>query len=180
MRISIIVLAVLLCFVAGCRKKADPVDERPHRVWGQACRGLRCSIILDEKEWSKDRPMIVSVAVENVSASEVNLEVSSSFQLSGKKSYWGPVDILGKSKTPPINPRSTISLQKGACLSAKIDISKLGWDHTFSSVWPVREFSSFIPAGQYTLTLDLEVLNGAYTEHIVSNIIEVAITERSQ
>jgi len=121
--------------------------------------------------------MVVDIAVENVSASEVDLEVSSSFQLSGKKFYWAPVDILAKSKTPPINSRSTISLQKGARLSAKMDISKLGWDHPFSSVWPVREFSSFVPAAQYRLTLDLEVLDGAYPEHVVSNIIEVAITE---
>jgi len=166
---------ILLCCTLGCQ--SESTNEYSNRIWGQPFKGLRCSIEVAKMEWSKQEVAVVGVVIENISTGKVDLEVSSSFRLSGEKPYWGPVNILGEVQRVPINPRSTISLEKGASLSTKIDISKLGWDYMFSSVWPVQEFYSFVPAGWYNLALDLEVGDGESAKHIVSNIIEVVIID---
>jgi hypothetical protein len=166
---------ILLFCTLGCQN--TPTERYSNLIWGQPSKGLRCSIKVAEREWSKQDAAVVGVVIENISAGRVDLNVSSSFELSGEKPYWGPVNILGEVQKVPVNPRSTISLEKGESLSNNIDISKMGWDYTFSSVWPRRDFYSFVPVGRYNLTLDLEVRDGENPEHIVSNIVEVIITD---
>ncbi|MGH9904914.1 MAG: hypothetical protein ACRD8U_04925, partial [Pyrinomonadaceae bacterium] len=67
---------------------------------------LKCSIDVDERTWSKGKPAVVSIVVENVSGGKLDMKVIPAFffVLEGaeanvdyfsarRNQYWGPVDI---------------------------------------------------------------------------------------
>lgn len=172
MKYKIVILFLLLSlFILGCETERESIIS-----WGEPSNGLRCSIGIEETRWSKGNPVLVSVIVENVSGSKVNLKMIPTFTLN-ETQYWCPVDIVGEEHTLPANARSTISLERGALINSKIDISKLGWDLCISSMWPAQNLFSLVPPGLYILRLDIEVVNGGEPKWIHSNEVKVYISK---
>lgn len=137
---------------------------------------IKCSIAVEETRWSKGDPVLVSVVVENVSGSKINLKTIPMFTLN-ETQYGCPVDIVGEEHTLPPNARSNISLERGALINSRIDISKLGWGLCISSIWPAHNLYSLVPPGRYKLRLDIEVVGGGEPKWIRSNEVEVDIGE---
>jgi len=160
----------------GCQTEREPTAQISNRSWGEPSNGLRCSIALEETHWSRGDPVLVSVVIENISGSRVNLKTIPAFTLD-ETQYWCPVDIVGEDHTLPANARSTISLERGASINSRIDISRLGWDRGISSIWPARNLYSLVPLGRYRLCLDIEVVDGHESERIRSNKVEVETTK---
>ena len=137
---------------------------------------IKCSIALEEKCWSKGDPALVSVVVENVSEGKVNLKTIPSFTLN-EMQFYCPTDIVRGEYALPPNAHSIISLERGALINSRIDISKLKWGMGVSSIWPDHSFYSLVPPGRYKLRMDIEVVDGGLPEWIRSNEIEVDIGE---
>ena len=70
---------------------------------------------------------MVSIAVENISEGKIDLKTIPAFTLNDMQ-YWCPVNIAGDDHSLPANARSNISLEKGARIDSRIDMSMLGWD----------------------------------------------------
>ena len=87
--------------------------------------------------------------------------------------YWCPVNVVGDDHSLPANARSEISLEKDAQINLMIDISTLGWDSGFSSVWPSKNLYSIVPSGGYSLRLDVEIVDDSEPQWIRSNEIGV-------
>ena len=176
MKDHILMLLILLCLILGCQTERESITQSPGRTWGQPSNGLRCSIALEKTRWSKGDPIPVSVLVENVSESRVDLKTIPAFILN-EMQYWCPVDIVGENHTLPANARSIISLQPGTTTNSIVDISKLGWDRGISSIWPAQDLYSLVPPGFYKLRLDIEIVDGDNPGWIHSNEIKITIAE---
>jgi len=177
MRYEIVfLLSSLSCFILGCQAERESITQGSTSSWGEPSNGLRCSIDTTETRWSKGNPVLVSVTVENASGSKVDLRTIPAFTLN-ESQYWCPVDIRGEEHTLPANARSIISLEKGASMNTRIDISKLGWDRGISSIWPAQNLFSLVPPGRYSLRLDIEVVNGGGSKWIHSNQVELTISK---
>ncbi len=137
---------------------------------------IKCSIVVEEKSWSKGDPVLVSVIVENVSGSKVNLKTISSFTLN-EMQFYCPTDIVRGEYVLPSDAHSIISLERGALINSRIDISKLKWGMGLAASWPNNSFYNIVSPGQYKLRLDIEVVDGGMPKWIHSNEVEVTIIE---
>ncbi len=167
-------LLLSLGFLLGCQTERESITQG--RSWGEPSNGLRCSIDVEKTRWSKGDPALVSVIIENVSGSKVNLKTITIFTLN-EMQFVCPVDIEKGEQALPPNARSTISLEKDALMNLRIDISKLKWGMGVSSIWPDHSFYSLVPPGRYKLRMDIEIVDGGLPEWIRSNEFEVAIGE---
>ena len=150
----------------GRGRKGVVVDDlKLVRPVGQVIALLGVNLIL--KQRYRDHIM---------TGTKVDLRTIPAFRLN-QSQYWCPADIGGADHTLPANARSTISLEKGASMNTRIDVSKLGWDRGISSIWPAQNLFSLVPPGRYSLRLDFEVVEGGGPEWIRSNEVEVAIRE---
>jgi hypothetical protein len=176
--IGILLLLLLSSeLIIGCQTKHESNTQDSSKRWGEPSNGIRCSIIAETTHWSNGEPAIVSIAVENISEGKVDLKTIPAFTLN-EMQYWCPVDIAGDDHSLPANARSNISLEKGAQINSKIDISKLKWDQGISSIWPSKNLYSIVPTGKYKLRLDIEVVDGSETQWIRSNEVSVEISEK--
>jgi hypothetical protein len=174
------ILVFLLLYsglIMGCQTEHQSNTQNSGKRWGEPSNGLRCSIIVETAHWYNGDPAIVSVTIENVSEGKVDLKTIPAFTLN-EMQYWCPVNIEGEDHSLPANARSTISLEKGAQINSRVDISKLGWDRGISSIWPSQNLYSIVPTGKYKLRLDIEVVDGNETQWIRSNEISVEISEK--
>jgi hypothetical protein len=167
-----LLLLLLPGFFLGCQTERESITHG--RSWGEPSNGLRCSVDVEKTRWSKGDPALVSVIIENVSGSKVNLRTIPTFTLN-EMQFVCPVDIVRGEYALPPNARSTISLEKDALMNLRIDISKLKWGTGVSSIWPDHSFYSLVPPGRYKLRMDVEVVDGGLPEWIRSNEIEVDI-----
>jgi hypothetical protein len=176
MKGRILLIPLLLSgFLLGCQPDREAIFQG--RIWGETSNGLRCSIAIEEIKWPKGSPALVSVIIENVSESKVNLETIPAFKLNENKiEYWCPVDIAGEGHALPPNARSIISLEKAAFMDLRIDLSKLKWGMSLSAIWPENSFYPISP-GRYKLSMDIEIVGGGLPEWIRSNEVEVSIGE---
>lgn len=175
-RYKLVFLLLLSCSFLGCQAKVESVPPSASRSWGEPSNGLRSSIDTEETAWSRGNPALVSVLLENVSGSKVDLRTIPALRLN-ESEYWCPVDIEEEGQSLPANARSTISLEKGASVNVRIDLSKVGWDRGISSVWPAQNLYALVPPGVYRLRLDIEVIDGGGPKWIRSNQVQVAIRE---
>ena len=178
---SIRILALLLLssvFIMGCQTTDESDDQDSSRIWGEPANGLRCSIIVETTHWSNGDPAIVSVTVENISEGKIDLRTVPAFTLNDMQ-YWCPVNIAGDDRDDhrlPANSRSNISLEKGAQIYSRIDISMLGWDQGISSIWPWENLYSIVPTGKYMLRLDIEIVDGSEPSWVRSNEVSLEIS----
>jgi len=118
---------------------------------------------------------MVSVIIENVSESKVDLKTIPLFALN-EMQFLCPVDIVRGEYELPSNARSIISLDEDALIDERIDISKLKWGMGPSATWPDSSFY-LVPPRRYKLRLDIEVVGNGLPEWIRSNEIEVDISK---
>jgi len=161
-------LLLLPGFLLGCQTERESITQG--RSWGEPSNGLRCSIDVEKTRWSKGDPALVSVIIENVSGSKVNLKTISTFTLN-EMQFVCPVDIERGGQALPPNARSTISLEKDALMNLRIDISKLKWGMGVSSIWPDHSFYSLVPPGRYKLRMDIEVVDGGLLPRIIPSAL---------
>jgi hypothetical protein len=194
MGISLIAVAFLSC-VPGTRSVYAEDGEFPQgslRSWGEPAFGLRSSIFVERTSVSKGNPFVVSVMVENISGTRMDLKAISAFHLRNSSrlspestlafgSFWCPVNLADKDSAgksgPILASPSRFVLEKGASINATIDLGRHGWDKSNSSWWPVRDFASVVTPGNYTLRLDIQVGEGADPRWIRSNEIKVVIAK---
>jgi hypothetical protein len=137
---------------------------------------IKCSIALEEKCWSKGNPALVSVIIENVSEGKVNLKTIPLFTLN-EMQFYCPTDIVRGEYALPPDAHSIISLERGALINSRIDISKLKWGMGPAATWPNNSFYNIVSPGQYKLRLDIEVVDRGMPKWIHSNEVEVTIIE---
>ena len=175
------ILALLLLFsvfIMGCQTTHESSSQDSSRSWGEPSNGIRCSIIVETTQWLNDDPAIVSVTIENISKGSVDMKTIPAFTLN-EMQYWCPVNIAVDDYSLPANARSIISLEKGAQINSRIDISKLEWDQGISSIWPSKNLYSIVPIGRYKLRLDIEIVEGNEPQWVHSNEVSVEISEKS-
>jgi hypothetical protein len=168
-----------LILILGCQSKHESDTQELSINWGEPSNGIRCAIIVEKPFWANGEPVMVSVIIENISEGKVSLKTIPAFMLN-EMQYWCPVDIVGEDHRLPANARSVISLEKGAQINSRIDISKLGWDRGISSIWPSQDLYSLVPTGKYKLCLNIEVVESVETQWIRSKEVEVEIGEKMQ
>jgi hypothetical protein len=161
------------------------------RVWGRPVQGIRSSIRAEKPSVSSQGPFMVSIIVENVSGTAINMEKISLFKLGPSfdvpdytfLGFWCPVDFEyekpAQDKALIGGGRSRLVLAKGASIRVTLDLSRHGWAATSSSTWPDRRFETVVPKGQYQLRLDMELLDKPVDlsghEWVRSNIVEINI-----
>lgn len=169
-----LLLLLALMVISGCQARQESIPGGKN--WGEPSNGLRCSIDLEKTQWTRGNPVLVSVIVENVSGSHINLTTIPAFTLNGDR-YWCPVDIFKEGYALPPNGRSTVYLEKGAAVNKTIDISRVKWGNTFAATWPDEDFYSLLPSGQYKLGMDIEIVGNGLSAWIRSNEVNINISE---
>jgi hypothetical protein len=178
----------------GSYGKAEEPVQGSIRSWGQPAFGLRSSISVEKTPVLRGSPFIVSVTVENVSGTRIDLEAISAFHLRNSSktspestltfgSYWCPVNLAdrksaGKSGLILASP-SRLVVEKGTSISATMDLARHGWDKSTSSWWPARDFDSVVAPGDYILRLDIQVGRGTDPKWIYSNEVKVVIGKKA-
>jgi len=187
-----VVMAFLAFFsgTLGFCGKGEELIQGSIGSWGQPAFGLRFSISVEKTPILRGNPFAVSVTVENISGTRVDLEAISAFHLRNSSktspestvafgSYWCPVNLAdrksaGKSGLILASP-SRLVMEKGTSISATMDLARHGWDKSTSSWWPARDFDSAVAPGEYMLRLDIQVGRGADPKWIYSNEVKVVI-----
>jgi hypothetical protein len=187
-----VVMAFLafLSATAGLYGNGEELIQGSIRSWGQPAFGLRSSISVEKTSVSRGGTFAVSVTVENISGTRVDLDAISAFHLRNSSktspestlafgSYWCPVNLAdrkssGKSGLILASP-SRLVMEKGTSISAAMDLARHGWDKSTSSWWPARDFDSVVAPGEYILRLDIQVGRGTDPKWIYSNEVKVVI-----
>jgi hypothetical protein len=191
MRIHIVMAFLTLFFGAlGFYGEGKDLIQSSTRSWGQPAFGLRTSIAVEKTPAVKGDTFVVSVIVENISGTRIDLNAISAFHLGNFSktspestlkfgSYWCPVHLADKN--PDGKPGlilaspSRLVMEKGTSIRAAIDLTRHGWDKSTSSWWPARDFDSVVTPGPYTLRLDIQVGGGADPKWIRSNEVNIVI-----
>lgn len=187
-------LKMLFPAVAGRLKlpaEKPPVLERTPPI--------KTSITIDSTTLSKDKPVNVTITVENISGQEFDLNSSCSFDLKNlsKESltrkyevigdrYWGPVNIsTGTRKELTIIdpekqkqgitvgrvPQESIHFAKDETKTFKVDLAQLLWNPVMSSIFPNETLFKVVRKGEYALSLSC----GNRTVNVDSNAIDVSV-----
>lgn len=187
-----VVMAFLTFFpcTLGFYREGQELIQGSIRSWGQSAFGLRSSILVEKTPVLRGSPFVVSVIVENISGTRVDVKTISAFHLRNSSktspestltfgSYWCPVNLAdknpaGKSGLILASP-SQLVMEKGTSISVTMDLARHGWDKGTSSWWPARDFDSVVGPGKYILRLDIQVGVGADPKWIRSNEVTVVI-----
>ncbi len=170
--------------------KGEELIQGSIRSWGQPAFGLRSSISVEKTSVLRGSPFAVSVTVENISGTRIDLEAISAFRLRNSSktspestltfgSYWCPVNLAdrksaGKGGLILASP-SRLLMEKETSISATMDLARHGWDKSTSSWWPARDFDPTVAPGEYVLRLDIQVGRGTDPKWIYSNEVKVVI-----
>ncbi len=162
-------------FLVGCHMKHTSAAEGAPAAWGKESEGLRCAVSTVTNRWHEGAPAIVSVVFENRSDKKIEFQTIPSFDLSD--AFWCPVELSSEGRSLDANARSPLSLDKGATLELRFDLSQLGWDESVSSAWPEEKLYSAVPPGSYKLRLDVQLTGGERPKWLRSNEVAVSIVE---
>jgi hypothetical protein len=166
------VFCLLLGLIGGCQMKQTAASEKLKVVWGKQAEGLRCALAVPNLRWQKGAPAIVTVTLENRSDRKIEVKSIPAFELGD---YWCPVDLRKDGHPLRANERCALALAPGASLTARYDLSQLGWDNTVSSAWPADSLYTLVSEGKYRLNLDIELTGGKEPKHVESNVMDVRI-----
>jgi hypothetical protein len=166
------VFCLPLGLIGGCQMKQTSASENTKVVWGRQAEGLRCALAVANPRWQKGAPAVVTVTLENRSGRKIEVTSIPAFQLDN---YWCPVDLRKDGRPLGANERCALALASGASLTARYDLSELGWDNTVSSAWPADSLYTLVSEGKYRLHLDIELTGGKEPKHVESNAVEVHI-----
>jgi hypothetical protein len=142
---------------------------------------IRCTIQVQDREWTPAAPAIVRGKVENLTEGSLEIQVHPILYLSSKTSsaerdkYWAPVDLfqdgpLPVEKRPMDKEAEVVAIKalpikltfnnKGESIDFRIDARHVLWDREISSIWPSRELFTALEPGSYDLRLVLETNSG--------------------
>src|SRR5712671_6739091 len=129
---------------------------------------IRCTIQVQDQEWTPAAPAIVRGKVENLTEGSLEIHVQPILYLSSKTSgaerdkYWAPVDLLRDGPLPidrrPMDQKGdVVSIKalpiiltfknKGESIDFRIDARHILWEREISSVWPSRELFAAVELG---------------------------------
>jgi hypothetical protein len=134
---------------------------------------LSCRIEMDRRTVVPGSSCVVYVTTANISDHKIDLKAIPAFYVDGRK-FWCPVEIVRGGGMLPADTRSHIVLEKGASITAKIDLAEGGWDLCISSVWPSKDLCAVVPPGHHELHLDIELVQER--THIDSNIEQFQVS----
>jgi hypothetical protein len=142
---------------------------------------IRCTIQVQDREWTPAAPAIVRGKVENLVEGSLEIQVQPILYLSSKTSsaerdkYWAPVDLFQDGPLPidkrPMDKEGEVVAikalpiefafsKKAESIDFSIDARHVLWDREISSVWPSRELFTAVVPGSYDLRLVLETNSG--------------------
>jgi hypothetical protein len=142
---------------------------------------IRCTIQVQDREWTPTAPAIVSGKVENLTEGSLEVRVQPTLYLSSKTSsaerdkYWAPVDLFRDAPLPadtrPMDEKGEVVAikalpveltfnKKGEAIDFRIDARHVLWEREISSVWPSRKLFAAVEPGSYDLRLVLETKSG--------------------
>jgi len=142
---------------------------RQQCVCNERGRDLSCQIKIEKTCVVSGNHFFVDVIITNVSRHKIDVKTIPVFFIDGMK-YWCPVEIVQSGKALSANTYSHIILKKGVSFTARMDLTKSGWDSCFCSVWPSKDLHSIVPPGHHELHLDIEMVQER--SHIRSNKIQ--------
>jgi len=124
---------------------------------------IQCSIETETGTWSLGTPLSVTVKIKNISNGSVDIVGGYSLELTraddSPMKYWSPVNILDGT---PLKldagkvPQGAVHLESHETKAINLDVTKLFWDRSISSVWPNRRLFEVVPKGNYDLIFDVE------------------------
>lgn len=188
-RLLVVFGLVLLAFegLAVAQKRAEPIPL------------IKASITIDSDTLARTKAGIVTITLENRSGQEIDLKSTCSFQLNrvtkeavARKhsvvgdSYWGPVNISDgtplalKIIDPEMQkkgivvgqvPKPPLHFAKDEIKTFKVDLTKLYWNATMSSIWPKQPLFEVVPTGSYSLQFRMEKRGS----NIESNEVNVSV-----
>jgi hypothetical protein len=142
---------------------------------------IRCTIQVQDREWTPAAPAIVRGKVENLTEGSLEVHVQPILYLSSKTSsaerdrYWAPVDLFRDAPLPtdtrPMDEKGKVVAikalpvkltfnKKGEAIDFRIDVRHILWEREISSVWPSRKLFAAVDPGSYDLRLVLETKSG--------------------
>lgn len=160
---------------------------------------VKTSIAIDAATLTPDKPVIVTVTIQNLSGAELEASSICSFDLRNLSKevaarkhevfgdrYWGPVNISTgtpqaltiidpeKEKQGVIVgrvPENSLHFAKDETKTFKVDLTKLLWNPVMSSMWPDQPLFKVVSKGSYALSFVMSKKG----INVKSNEIEVSI-----
>ena len=148
---------------------------------GKVNMNIGCSTEINDSEWTKIRAAKVHVKIENLAKEVQSITVIPSFVLekvgsgASKEAYWSPIDLQHGTARPKESKPDSLTLKEGESRTLDIDVSKLNWGRSIAALWPFQNLFSVVPAGQYILYLDLEIVDGRDSKRVRSREVMVTI-----
>ena len=165
MKISSVVLILLLFTSACATTNFSSVEDSQY---------LKCDLETKSSQWSKGSPAIVNLSIENTSSKPKKFMISSFFEI-GEMQYWGPVKLSAVSEHLPANTHYELCLKAEQKKMFEIDLSKIKWERSISSIWPHLNLFDLIAPGKYKLIFYLNIESADISKRIYSNSVDVII-----
>ena len=165
MKISSAVL-ILFLFTSTCvATKFSTVEDSQY---------FNCDLEARSSQWSKGSPAIVSLSIENTSLKPKKFMVSSFFEM-GAMQYWAPVKLEDVSEHIHANTYYELFLKAEQKKTFEIDLSKLKWERSISSIWPHLNLFDLVAPVEYKLIFYVYIESDGISKRIYSNSVDVII-----
>ena len=165
-----LILAEVACLCsAQAVQESSPGASKLASVTSERSVNLNCSISIQKSEWDRQHPVQVAVLIQNRSQIELNPRIVPSLELTPLKPSEEPLKgglsylALWNIETgAPLAPSSTITLHLAPGDSKKVtsNIATLLWSRANWSVLPHSRLFRVVPAGRYSLRLELTGSDG--------------------
>lgn len=181
--IRITVVLLLLFRVALLNAQSRVFDKKTQTA------EIRCTIEVDSREWSRDRPTAITGTIENLFDGPLDIATTPTLYLSAfspDDRYWAPVDVLkdrplSLDKRPvgatsegvmirPLALHLTFK-KKGDSIHFRIDAQHLLWARTISALWPSMHIFTVVEPGTYEVRLVLESQRGESESNRVKVVV---------
>ena len=164
---------IILATTAGLSTAQSGVSD----VTKGSSGSLGCKISVQKLHWLQPESAKVAVVIENRSEAGVSVPVAPSFTLKppaqpDELSYVALWD-LRKGTTLPVSTTVPLELKAGQSKTIESDVSELLWSRINWSVLPHSKLYAVVPAGKYSLRLDLGGNDGRLL--CSSNAVDVLI-----
>lgn len=185
-RFSILVTAVILVSLIQTNiVSAQNVAEVMTKA-DMATDNVRVSVEVSDSQWTKGKISIVHVKIENISKEIININVIPSFIFKKQSSeygnnkeknevYWCPINLKNKSERAKNSAPDMLRLDGEQAKIVEIDVDNLHCGLSISALWPFQNFFSIVQSGQYSIHLNLYVLNDNVFKKIISQDTLVTI-----
>lgn len=178
-----LILAGVACLCAAQKQKvASPAASTSAQVTKEGSGNLICSLSVQKTEWQQPHSVEVGVVIENRSDAELSVPVVPSFVLKpltateepqkSELSYLALWDFQ-KGTTLSLSATVPLQLKPGGSKKVSSDISSLLWSRMNWSVLPHSKLFKVVPAGEYSLRLELTGKGGKTL--CSSNAVDVVI-----